>query len=92
MNDNKSFWLKFFLPDARMLTEDEIANLPPEKKQSVQESGDACEDSYNQLALAGWAGAFFTWQRKGKEVYCAFDNDEAGYAVQNALALQSMIS
>jgi uncharacterized protein YecE (DUF72 family) len=28
--------------------------------------------------------------RQGKEVYCYFDNDEAGYAVQNAQELQAM--
>jgi uncharacterized protein YecE (DUF72 family) len=26
-----------------------------------------------------------------KEIYCYFDNDEKGYAVQNALELQAMI-
>jgi hypothetical protein len=39
MDDTKIFQLKFFLPDARILTEDEIANLPPEKRQAVEEIG-----------------------------------------------------
>lgn len=38
--------------------------------------------------LAGWKRAFSSWNRQGKEVFCYFDNDEAGYAVQNALTLQ----
>jgi uncharacterized protein YecE (DUF72 family) len=33
---------------------------------------------------------FSTWMRRGKEVYCYFDNDEAGYAVQDALTLRAM--
>lgn len=54
--------------------------------------GEAYEGSYSRSALAGWTGAFSTWQRQGKEVYCFFDNDQAGYAAQNALALQEMMS
>ena len=38
----------------------------------------------------GWAGAFATWARQGRDVYCYFDNDEQGYAVQNAIALEEM--
>lgn len=48
--------------------------------------------SYDTQTLSGWAGAFSAWARQGKEVYCYFDNDQHGYAVQNALALQSMVS
>jgi uncharacterized protein YecE (DUF72 family) len=52
----------------------------------------AYRGSYSDEALAGWAGAFSTWRRQGKDVYCYFDNDEAGYAVQNALTLQAMLA
>jgi uncharacterized protein YecE (DUF72 family) len=52
--------------------------------------GDAYQGKYDTQRLAGWMGAFSAWMRQGKEVYCYFDNDEAGYAVQNALALQAM--
>lgn len=45
---------------------------------------------YDAKTLAGWMGAFSTWMRQGREVYCYFDNDEVGYAVQNALTLQAM--
>jgi uncharacterized protein YecE (DUF72 family) len=52
--------------------------------------GGAYRGKYDVQALAGWMGAFSTWMRQGKDVYCYFDNDQAGYAVQNALALQAM--
>jgi uncharacterized protein YecE (DUF72 family) len=47
--------------------------------------------SYSDQALAGWAGAFAAWVRQGREIFCFFDNDEAGYAVRNALRLQEMV-
>jgi len=46
---------------------------------------------YDARALAGWAGAVSGWLRKGLDVYCYFDNDEAGHAVRNALALRDML-
>lgn len=46
---------------------------------------------YSTQALAGWAGAISTWARQGKEIYCYFDNDEAGYAVQDAQRLREMV-
>ena len=51
----------------------------------------AYRGKYDTESLAGWAGAFSTWQEQGKDVYCYFDNDESGYAVQNALELQGML-
>jgi uncharacterized protein YecE (DUF72 family) len=51
----------------------------------------AYEGRYDTNALSGWAGAFSAWVRQGKEIFCYFDNDQAGYAVQNALALQKML-
>ena len=53
--------------------------------------GDAYQGSYDNRTLAGWAGAISTWAAQGKEVFCYFDNDEAGYAAQNALELQDML-
>jgi uncharacterized protein YecE (DUF72 family) len=47
---------------------------------------------YGARRLAGWAGAFSTWLKQGLDVYCYFDNDEAGYAVQDALKLQQMMT
>lgn len=45
---------------------------------------------YDADALAQLRDAISTWQREGKDVYCYFDNDEAGYAVDNALELRGM--
>ena len=47
---------------------------------------------YGAERLAGWAGTFSAWLKEGLDVYCYFDNDEAGYAVQDALRLQQMIT
>ncbi|MGD2111878.1 MAG: DUF72 domain-containing protein [Gammaproteobacteria bacterium] len=46
---------------------------------------------YTARTLAGWAGAFSTWLAMDKDVYCYFDNDEAGYAIEDALRLQRML-
>lgn len=51
----------------------------------------AYEGSYSPQTLAGWAGAMSTWNRQGKDIYCYFDNDQAGYAPQNALRLKQML-
>lgn len=52
----------------------------------------AYEGQYGAKRLSGWAGAFTGWLKEGKEVYCYFDNDEAGYAPQDALRLQQMMA
>ena len=52
--------------------------------------GDAYQGKYDKRTLAGWAGAFSSWVRQGKEIFCYFDNDEKGYAAENALSLQDM--
>jgi uncharacterized protein YecE (DUF72 family) len=52
--------------------------------------GDPYRGSYDVQTLAGWMGAFSAWRRQGKDVYCYLDNDEAGYAVKNALSLRAM--
>lgn len=46
--------------------------------------------SYPEGTLREWAGRIKKWRRDGKEVYCYFDNDEAGYAAQNALKLKEL--
>jgi len=46
---------------------------------------------YGTRVLAGWAGALSTWSRQGREIYCYFDNDEAGYAAKDALRLKAMM-
>jgi uncharacterized protein YecE (DUF72 family) len=54
--------------------------------------GGAYQGSYDTRTLAGWAGEIRAWAAQGKEVFCYFDNDQAGFAAQNALELQEMLS
>ncbi|MFP4497825.1 MAG: DUF72 domain-containing protein [Vulcanimicrobiota bacterium] len=49
------------------------------------------EDRYTNHQLSGWAGALNTWKDQGKDIYCYFNNDKAGYAVENARALKEML-
>jgi uncharacterized protein YecE (DUF72 family) len=53
--------------------------------------GGPYQGSYDRGTLSGWAGAFSTWATQGHDIYCYFDNDQGGYAVQNALTLQTML-
>lgn len=49
------------------------------------------QGSYDTRTLSGWAKTFATWAAQGYRIYCYFDNDQAGYAVHNALYLKSML-
>jgi uncharacterized protein YecE (DUF72 family) len=49
------------------------------------------QGDYDTRILTGWAGAICGWLEEGLQVYCYFDNDEAGYAVRNAIELQEML-
>lgn len=51
----------------------------------------AYQGQYDVKTLSGWASALSTWQSQGKEIFCYFDNDEAGYAVHDALRLKEML-
>ncbi len=53
--------------------------------------GDAYSGSYTTEALAMWADSFSLWVKRGKEVYCYFDNNALSYAAQNAAQLQDLI-
>jgi len=50
----------------------------------------AYQGKYNDNALSGWAAHIKDWIEKGLDVFCYFDNDENGYAAQNALRLKEM--
>jgi len=52
----------------------------------------AYQGSYEASILADWAGTISSWAAQGREVFCYFDNDQHGYAAQNALQLQDMLS
>jgi len=49
------------------------------------------QGQYGPQALARWAVQFLDWVKEGKEVFCYFDNDEAGYAVADALRLKEAV-
>ncbi|NGX37441.1 MAG: hypothetical protein K1000chlam2_00597 [Chlamydiae bacterium] len=51
----------------------------------------AYQGSYSSRTLDNWAKDFLMWARKGIEVFCYFDNDEKGYAPQNALKLRDLL-
>ena len=53
--------------------------------------GGAYEGSYSKKALAKWAGLIMEWAGQGLDVYCYFDNDQHGYAVQNATVLRKLL-
>lgn len=51
----------------------------------------AYKGKYDDRCLSDWAEAFLSWFNEGKEVFCYFDNDEKGYAAQNALRLKDLL-
>ncbi len=44
--------------------------------------------SYSERELERWQGEIAGWSRAGLDVYCYFDNDQAGYAARDALRLK----
>ena len=53
--------------------------------------GGSYQGRYGLKGLRLWGHRCVEWSQIGKDVYCYFDNDEAGYAVKDALALQNLI-
>jgi uncharacterized protein YecE (DUF72 family) len=53
--------------------------------------GGAYQGSYADDALDRWAGLIEQWRKKLKAVYIYFDNDQAAYAVENALTLKRLV-
>jgi uncharacterized protein YecE (DUF72 family) len=53
--------------------------------------GGPYQGQYDLKTLAAWAEAIAGWSRQGREVFCYFDNDDAGHAAQNALQLQDLL-
>jgi uncharacterized protein YecE (DUF72 family) len=54
--------------------------------------GGAYRGRYDRHTLEDWAEAISAWAGRGLPVYCYFDNDEAGFAAQNALELEEMLT
>lgn len=48
------------------------------------------QGKYGNQILSGWAGAISQWEKQGKEIFCYFDNDQDGFAAENARQLQKM--
>lgn len=53
--------------------------------------GERYRGSYDEAALRGWAETISAWTGEGRDVFCYFDNDEKGYAPQNALQLKAIL-
>jgi uncharacterized protein YecE (DUF72 family) len=50
------------------------------------------EGQYSKKDLSGWAGTFSSWAAPRRKVYCYFDNDQDGFATEDAARLQEMLS
>jgi uncharacterized protein YecE (DUF72 family) len=48
--------------------------------------------SYSTRQLREWAAKIRDWSSELRAIYLYFDNDQAGYAVQNALELKSLVA
>ncbi len=53
--------------------------------------GGAYQGSYPPETLERWAGRIRDWSRELRGVYVYFDNDQAAYAVENALSLKRLL-
>lgn len=49
------------------------------------------QGQYDDDTLRDWARVADDWAKQGRDVFCFFDNDEAGYAAQDALRLKQMV-
>jgi uncharacterized protein YecE (DUF72 family) len=54
--------------------------------------GGAYQGSYSAQALSEWSNRLRAWESDLRAVYIYFDNDQAAYAVENALELKRMVS
>jgi uncharacterized protein YecE (DUF72 family) len=50
------------------------------------------QSSYSRASLQNWRKQIGVWAKTLTNVYVYFDNDQAGYAAQNALTLKRMVS
>lgn len=53
--------------------------------------GGRYEGSYAREKLESWAERIREWQKELRAIYVYFDNDQAAYAVENALALKKLL-
>jgi uncharacterized protein YecE (DUF72 family) len=53
--------------------------------------GSAYQGDYPKPSLDRWARNIEAWTHKGHDVFFYFDNDQAGYAAKNAMALRRLV-
>ncbi|HUQ67496.1 MAG TPA: DUF72 domain-containing protein [Flavitalea sp.] len=53
--------------------------------------GNKYQGSYSETILKEWAVRCKDWQKKGKDVFIYFDNDQEGYAAFNAVRLNELV-
>jgi uncharacterized protein YecE (DUF72 family) len=53
--------------------------------------GEKYQGSYSNADLHNWVRRISRWTSAGLDVYVYFDNDDSGYAAQNALSLKRMV-
>lgn len=46
---------------------------------------------YTRKALSEWTVRIAGWALDSRDVYCYFDNDEAGFAARNAMELRGLL-
>jgi uncharacterized protein YecE (DUF72 family) len=46
---------------------------------------------YRPAALASWGDQIIKWERELKKIYVYFNNDQAGFAIENALQLRNWV-
>jgi len=49
------------------------------------------EGRYGRRTLSYWAEDIIKWKKQKKRIFCYFDNDEAGYAPQDAAGLKQIV-
>jgi uncharacterized protein YecE (DUF72 family) len=53
--------------------------------------GGAYQGSYSEATLQQWADRIDAWRKELRSVHLYFDNDQAGYAIENALTLKRLL-
>jgi uncharacterized protein YecE (DUF72 family) len=52
----------------------------------------AYQGKYSGARLRRWAGRIDAWRKRLRHIYLYFDNDQAAYAVDNALSLKRLLA
>jgi len=58
---------------------------------TLPEPGGAYQGKYSHSSLRMWSKRILDWVEQKRRAYVYFDNDQAGYAAQNALELSQMV-